>query len=72
MGKIMQQGFNRNFYGKNATMHGCGVYFARDSSYSVAPTYAIPDADGYKYVMACRVVVGEYCRGVMNAKTPDV
>lgn len=40
MDKIMQQGFNRSFCGKNATMYGKGVYFARDASYSAYPTYA--------------------------------
>lgn len=61
--KILQQGFNRSFCGKNATAYGKGVYFARDASYSAYPTYAVPDRNGYQYMMACRVVVGEYCRG---------
>ena len=30
--KILQQGFNRSFAGKNATVYGVGVYFARDAS----------------------------------------
>ena len=30
MDKILQQGFNRSFCGKNATAYGKGVYFARD------------------------------------------
>lgn len=30
MNKILQQGFNRSFCGKNATAYGKGVYFARD------------------------------------------
>ena len=29
--KILQQGFNRSFCGKNATFYGKGVYFARDA-----------------------------------------
>ena len=29
--KILQQGFNRSFCGKNATAYGKGVYFARDA-----------------------------------------
>jgi hypothetical protein len=72
MDKIMQQGFNRSFCGKNATMYGKGVYFARDAAYSAYPTYAVPDKAGYQYMMACRVVVGEYCPGSTNALTPDV
>ncbi|CAJ1958166.1 unnamed protein product [Cylindrotheca closterium] len=72
MGKILQQGFNRSFCGKNATVYGKGVYFAPDTSYSASPTYAVKDPKGYQYVMACRVAVGEYCPGVSNALTPDL
>ena len=72
MDKILQQGFNRSFCGKNATMYGKGVYFARDASYSAYPTYSVPDDNGYQYMLACRVVVGEYCRGKKDALTPDV
>ena len=34
--KILQQGFNRSFCGRNATVFGKGVYFARDASYSAS------------------------------------
>ncbi|KAG7341246.1 receptor family ligand binding protein [Nitzschia inconspicua] len=70
--KIIQQGFNRSFCGKNATLWGKGVYFARDAEYSSRDVYSIPDSKGTKYVMACRVMVGEYCVGKTNAITPDV
>jgi len=70
--KIIQQGFNRSFCGKNATMYGKGVYFARDSSYSASRVYSVPDKKGNQYMMACRVVVGEYCRGKKDAVVPDV
>ena len=59
MDKILQQGFNRSFCGRNATMYGKGVYFARDASYSAYPGYSVPDRNGVQYMMACRVVVGE-------------
>ena len=36
--KIVQQGFNRSFCGRNATAYGKGVYFARDASYSSGST----------------------------------
>jgi poly [ADP-ribose] polymerase 10/14/15 len=72
MEKIMQQGFNRSFCGKNATMYGKGVYFARDAAYSAYPIYAIPDKHKNQYVMACRVVVGEYCKGTQDALTPEI
>jgi len=70
--KIVQQGFNRSFCGKNATFYGKGVYFARDASYSAGDTYSPRDARGNKYVLACRVVVGEFCRGKADARTPDL
>merc|ERR1712226_482762 len=72
MDKIMQQGFNRSFCGKNATVYGKGVYFARDAAYSAYPTYSVPDSKGNQFIMACRVIVGEYCPGTSNALTPDV
>jgi hypothetical protein len=34
--KIVQQGFNRSFAGKNMTKYGKGVYFARDASCKAA------------------------------------
>jgi poly [ADP-ribose] polymerase 10/14/15 len=72
MDKILQQGFNRSFCGKNATMYGKGVYFARDAAYSSYKTYAVPDGKGDQYVMACRVVVGEFCRGQVDAVLPEI
>jgi len=72
MDKILQQGFNRSFCGKNATVYGKGVYFARDAKYSACSQYAVPDKNGFQYIMACRVVVGEYCEGKYDALTPDV
>ena len=46
-------------------------YFARDAAYSAYPLYSVPDKRGYQYIMACRVVVGEYCPGVKDALTPE-
>jgi len=70
--KIIQQGFNRSFCGKNATMYGKGVYFARDARYSCSKTYSVPDSCGVQHMFACRVTVGEYVGGVKDALTPDV
>ena len=70
--KIIQQGFNRAFCGKNATAYGKGVYFARDAAYSSSSTYSRPNAQGVQHMFLCRVVVGEYCRGVRDALTPAV
>ena len=44
--KILQQGFNRSFCGRNATLYGRGVYFARDACYSADPKYAVSDNFG--------------------------
>ena len=72
--KINQQGFNRAFTTATSGLarHGKGVYFARDASYSTSKTYSSPDAAGVQYMFACRVVVGEYCKGKANALVPDV
>mmetsp|Transcript_84676 Transcript_84676/g.123930 ORF Transcript_84676/g.123930 Transcript_84676/m.123930 type:complete len:438 (+) Transcript_84676:2-1315(+) len=67
---IIQQGFNRSFCGLNMTRYGKGVYFARDSSYSSSPYYARPDAQGVQSMFLCRVIVGEYCKGVNDATVP--
>ena len=39
-----------------------------------ARTYAVPDKNngGQQYIFACRVVVGEYCRGRRDVLTPDI
>ena len=70
--KITSMGFNRSFCGKNATMFGKGVYFARDASYSSSTTYSRPNAKGIQHMFLCRVVVGVYCQGQRDALTPDV
>jgi len=68
--KILQQGFNRSFCGKNATLYGKGVYFARDASYSTYPLYSPPDARGLQTIFLVRCVVGEWSKGVRDALTP--
>jgi poly [ADP-ribose] polymerase 10/14/15 len=70
--KIVQQGFNRAFCGRNATLYGKGVYMARDASYSSSKAYAAPDAAGIQRMFLCRVVVGEYCQGVKDALAPSL
>jgi len=70
--KIIQQGFNRSFCGKNATAFGKGVYFARDASYSMSSTYSKPDASGVQRMFLVRVCIGEYCKGERDALTPAV
>ena len=70
--KILQQGFNRSFCGKNATLFGKGVYFARDTSYSTYPLYSPPDARGLQTIFAVRCVVGKWSQGVRDGLTPAV
>jgi poly [ADP-ribose] polymerase 10/14/15 len=70
--KVAQQGFNRSFCGRNATMYGKGVYFARDASYSSSKAYSAPDPNGIQRMFLCRVIVGLCSKGVKDAVCPDV
>ena len=70
--KIVEMGFNRSFCGRNATRFGKGVYFARDASYSSSTTYSRPNSKGVQHMFVCRIVVGEFCQGRMDAPAPDV
>eukprot|EP00037_Helgoeca_nana_P030463 m.376491 g.376491 ORF g.376491 m.376491 type:complete len:1539 (-) comp28194_c0_seq1:146-4762(-) len=72
VGKIIQQGFNRSFCGRNMCRYGKGVYFARDAAYSAQPQYATAGSDGYCRMLSCRVLHGIYCKGTDNGLTPDV
>ena len=47
--------------------YGCGVYFARDASYSVK--YAA-GGSGARYMYLARVLVGKYCQGNPDMKAP--
>lgn len=69
--KIVQQGFNRSFCGKNATRFGKGVYFAADAAYSASSIYAVPNDFGQCFMFLARVTIGEYCLGRLDALTPD-
>ena len=68
--KIKDQGLNRSFSGKNATLYGKGVYFARDAKYS--ERYASSDGEHVQRIFACRVLVGRYCVGEKDALVPAV
>ena len=67
--KIIKQGFNRVFAGRNATKYGKGAYFARKSAY--AERYAEPDKYGIRRMFLCRVAVGDWCMGKRDQLTPD-
>jgi poly [ADP-ribose] polymerase 10/14/15 len=67
---INSTGFNRSYCGKNATVYGRGVYFARDFSYSGSNTYSPPDDKGIKYVYQSLVLTGEFCAGAQSMIVP--
>jgi len=69
--KIIDQGFNRSFCGKNATAYGKGVYFALNSSYSASDQYSPPAGDGIKRMFVCNVLTAETCRGKHDQLVPD-
>lgn len=69
--KIVKQGFNRAFAGRNAVAFGKGVYFARDAAYSSHQAYSTPDTNGIQRMFLCRVAVGDWCRGDNGQLTPD-
>ena len=67
--KINSEGFDRSFCGKNMTLYGKGVYFARDLSYSCDPTYSPPNADKVKSVYVVKALVGVYTKGTTDMPT---
>ena len=67
---IWHEGFNRSACGKNGTRLGRGTYFASDVSYSMMTKYARPNGSGVRTVLACRVLVGEFCQGSSEMKQP--
>jgi poly [ADP-ribose] polymerase 10/14/15 len=67
---IIQQGFNRGFSGKNAALHGKGVYFAKYAGYSADPEFSPPDEHGVQSIFLCRILVGHACKGTEDAVVP--
>lgn len=68
---IVSKGFNRSYCGKNATLYGRGVYFAKDITYSLRDTYSPPDAGGTKYILAARVAIGKTVVGTSGMLEPS-
>ncbi|KAL8581665.1 hypothetical protein ACOMHN_049221 [Nucella lapillus] len=60
---INNYGFNRSYCGKNATVHGQGVYFAKTSHYSARELYSPKDEDGKRYMYQSKILVGVSCLG---------
>ena len=74
---IVQNNFNRDYAGANATRYGKGCYFAAHSEYSAdkrqdkREKYSPENAKKEKFMFLCRVMVGDFCVGRENAKGPD-
>ncbi|XP_039258516.1 protein mono-ADP-ribosyltransferase PARP14-like [Styela clava] len=66
--KIIQNGFDRSYAGKNATSYGKGVYFALKATYS--QRYAHPNSRGEKRMFLANVVTGYYCQGYRSMVAP--
>ncbi|XP_052088539.1 protein mono-ADP-ribosyltransferase PARP14-like isoform X3 [Mytilus californianus] len=67
---INRYGFNRSYCGKNAVAFGAGVYFAVEVRYSIQDTYSRPDPSGHKRMYLCRVLTGEFCKGLGGMRVP--
>uniref|UniRef100_A0A3P9PQE6 Poly [ADP-ribose] polymerase n=1 Tax=Poecilia reticulata TaxID=8081 RepID=A0A3P9PQE6_POERE len=63
--EICVHGFNRSF----STVYGQGVYFAVNSALSVQDQYSPPNADGYKFIFASKVLTGDFTKGCHSMKT---
>ena len=66
---IAENGICRDY--NQVSRYGYGSYFARDSTYSLSPRYASPDADGAQHLLLCRVLRGESCVGHSGMRRPD-
>ena len=54
----------------SAAVHGNGVYFAVDASYSARSTYSPPDFSRKRYMYLVRVLVGDYTVGRKGLLVP--
>ncbi|GAA6100196.1 protein mono-ADP-ribosyltransferase PARP12-like isoform X3 [Tachysurus ichikawai] len=63
---ICRQNFDMRVSGVNATVYGQGSYFAKDAKYSNDFT----DHYGERCMFACRVLVGQYTKGVSHYRRP--
>ncbi|KAL7857936.1 hypothetical protein AOLI_G00180380, partial [Acnodon oligacanthus] len=63
---ICNQNVDMRLSGANGTVYGQGSYFARDAKYS----HDFTDKYGEKSMFVCRVLVGQYTRGVSSYRRP--
>ena len=54
----------------SATIHGCGVYFAKDAQYSARDKYSPPDSNGHKHIYLAKVLTGLYTKGSSDMREP--
>ena len=52
-----------------AAYFGRGVYFARNSDYSVQDKYSAPDSSGEKNILVCSLLVSQFTKGAQSMKT---
>jgi O-acetyl-ADP-ribose deacetylase (regulator of RNase III) len=74
---IWKGGFNRSYCGKNATVYGAGVYFARDASYSHGYTNlgGVAKKGGnltQAHLFVCKVLVGFNALGNSSIQTQNL
>ncbi|OCT63244.1 protein mono-ADP-ribosyltransferase PARP14 [Xenopus laevis] len=67
---VNNNGFNRSFAGKNASIIGNGTYFAVDANYSADDTYSKPDTSGHKHMYLARVLTGTFTTGQKDLIAP--
>ncbi|CAN8176900.1 unnamed protein product [Coccothraustes coccothraustes] len=70
--EICLHGFNRSFCGKNATLYGCGVYFAARAVISARDRYSPPSANGTKFIFMAKVLTGEFTAGRPGLQAPPL
>uniref|UniRef100_A0A8C2VV01 Poly [ADP-ribose] polymerase n=1 Tax=Chinchilla lanigera TaxID=34839 RepID=A0A8C2VV01_CHILA len=70
--EICAHGFNRSFCGRNGTLYGRGVYFAKRASLSVQDRYSPPSNDGHKAIFVARVLTGDYGQGCRGLRAPPL
>nr|XP_054494533.1 protein mono-ADP-ribosyltransferase PARP10 isoform X2 [Agelaius phoeniceus] len=70
--EICLHGFNRSFCGKNATLYGCGVYFAARAAISARDRYSPPSANGTKFIFVAKVLTGEFAAGQPGLQAPPL
>eukprot|EP00271_Cylindrocystis_brebissonii_P005044 TRINITY_DN16995_c0_g1_i1.p1 TRINITY_DN16995_c0_g1~~TRINITY_DN16995_c0_g1_i1.p1 ORF type:complete len:560 (-),score=53.29 TRINITY_DN16995_c0_g1_i1:613-2292(-) len=56
--QIVSKGFKLSSEGRNGRLYGQGVYFAPERQAHTSAEFALPDGNGEKHMLLCRVIVG--------------